>query len=181
MTQAVLRCACEAHPVLVPQELPGGLPVRACEACGGSALAMGDYRHWREHAGAEAHAPVDLLVVEDRPAARPCPSCARLMQRVRVGATPDFRLDRCAACALLWLDRGEWDALRSAGWADSLEEILSERWQRDVQAQELRTRREAQLREKHGDACIAELARVRDWLDAQPHREELLALLRAGW
>ena len=181
MTQAAMRCACEAHNVLVPLDLAGGLPVRGCEACGGSALAMADYRHWRDQAGAEAHAPVDVPVVEDRPAARPCPSCTRLMQRVRVGATPDFRLDRCAACALLWLDRGEWDALRSAGLAASLEEILSERWQRDLQAQEVRARRDAQLRDKHGAACMDELARVRDWLDTQPHRDELLALLRAGW
>ncbi|TWO70934.1 hypothetical protein FN976_12845 [Caenimonas sedimenti] len=142
---------------------------------------MGDYRHWRDQAGAAAQAAIGLLVVEDHPAARPCPSCARLMQRVRVGATPDFRLDRCAACALLWLDRGEWDALRSAGLATSLEEILSERWQRDLQAQEVRTRRIAQLREKHGAECMEELARMREWLDTQPHRDELLALLRAGW
>ncbi len=181
MTQAMMRCACEAHPVLGLLELSGGLPVRGCDACGGTVLELDDYRRWREQAGAEARAAMSVPAVEDHPAARPCPSCTRLMQRVRVGATPDFRLDRCAGCALLWLDRGEWEALRSAGLATRLEDILSERWQRDLQAQEVRTRREAQLQEKHGAECMAELARVRDWLAAQPHRDELLALLRAGW
>ena len=176
-----MRCACEAHNLLMPVQLAQGPAASACQACGGAALAMADYRRWRDQAKHDASADPGILVVEDHPAARPCPSCARLMQRVRVGGTPDFRLDRCAACALLWLDRGEWEALRANGLAPIVEEILSERWQRDLQANETRARREVQLREKHGADCMDELARVRDWLQTQPHRDELLALLRAGW
>lgn len=176
-----MRCACEAQGTLAPVQLVEGPVANGCPACGGAALEMDDYRRWREQASVDASAAAGVLVVEDHPAARPCPSCARLMQRVRVGGTPDFRIDRCAACALVWLDRGEWDALRAAGLAGRIDEILSERWQRDLQAHEARVRREAQLREKHGDACVDELARVHAWLQGQPHREELLALLRAGW
>ena len=105
------------------------------------------------------------------------------MQRLRVGAKPDFRVDRCAGCQALWFDRGEWAALAASGLASRLEEILSDAGQRQLQAAELRERREADLRRKHGDACIDEIARVHQWLHAQPaaQREELLSLLRAGW
>ena len=37
------------------------------------------------------------------------------------------------------------------------------------------------LRARLGDDCLDELTRIRTWLDTQPRREELLALLRAGW
>ncbi len=178
-----MRCACEARSPLEPVQLTEGPVATGCPACGGAMLTREDYRRWLAQGDYDASAAPGLLVVEDHPAARPCPSCSRLMQRVRAGGTPDFRIDRCAACALVWLDRGEWDALRANGLAHRIEEILSDRWQRDLQAHDARQRREAQLREKHGDAVFMELTRVRDWLQAQPpaHREELLALLRAGW
>lgn len=176
-----MRCACEAQNPLLPVQLPRGPAASGCEACGGAALALADYRRWRDQAPYDAGDRPGVLVVEDSAAARPCPSCARLMQRLRVGGTPEFRLDRCPGCALLWLDRGEWEALRGNGLALMVEEITSERWQRDLQASEVRALRETQLRDKHGAERMAELARMRDWLQAQPQRDELLALLRAGW
>lgn len=175
-----LRCACEAQLELTPMQLAAGPAALACTACGGNCLDIDDYRRWRD---GDAHGSIDVgaVAVEDYPAARPCPGCSRFMQRVRVGAAPDFRLDRCAACGLLWLDSGEWEALHSENLAHWLEEVLSQRWQRDLQAHEARLRREAVLREKHGAECMQELSRVHRWLGAQPHRDELLALLRAGW
>jgi Zn-finger nucleic acid-binding protein len=177
-----LRCACEAHSELRAGRLgEGGPTADTCPSCDGALLAMADYRRWRDSATAGAPAMAASPALEDQVAARPCPKCTRLMQRLRVGASPDFRLDRCAACALLWFDRGEWSALCSAGLASRLEEVLSERWQRDLQANEARQRRETLLRDKHGAECMDELARMREWLQAQKHPDELLALLRAGW
>ena len=181
MTHATLSCACEARLKLSPAQLPDGPAALRCDECRGTLLALEDYRQWRDAPGRASTERSGAVVVEDYPAARQCPACTYLMQRVRVGATPDFRLDRCAACDLLWLDPGEWDALHSAGLAGWLEQVLSERWRRDLQAHDVRLRREAVLRDKHGAECMAELARVHRWLHEQPHRNELLALLRAGW
>lgn len=103
------------------------------------------------------------------------------MHRYRVGAQPDFRVDRCAACQYIWLDAGEWAALVQAGLAGQLEDILSDGWQRQLQVDDAHTRRDEVLRARHGNECMDELARVRLWLQQQPGREELLSLLRAGW
>jgi len=94
---------------------------------------------------------------------------------------PDFRIDRCGACQLVWLDRGEWAALVHNGLARRLDEVMSDAWQRQLKQDELRAGREATLRARHGDECINELSRIRAWLDVQPQRDELLSLLRAGW
>ena len=180
MNGRILRCSCTGAPELVPVDLEPGLPAQGCGTCGGSLLDLADYRTWREQTNA-AVTPRDPVVFEDAPAARACPGCARLMHRLRAGAQPDFRLDRCAACRFVWFDRGEWPALVSAGHGARLDDILSDAWQRQVRAEELRATREAALREKHGDDCMDELSRIRAWLDVQPQRDELLALLRAGW
>lgn len=142
---------------------------------------MDDYRAWRDQSAPPAGASPPAPATSTDSGARHCPACARLMHRYRVGARPDFRLDRCAPCQTVWFDAGEWQALLAAGLGARLEEILSDGWQRQLQADELRQGREAVLRQRHGDACIDELARMRQWLQAQPHRDELLALLRAGW
>lgn len=180
------RCVCSAAAILRPQALAPGLGADTCGDCHGNLLSMGDYRRWV----AEQPEPVmaddaDLPVLRPAPAsedkARACPSCQRWMERLRVGRSPDFRLDRCSACQRVWLDDGEWAALAEAGLATRLGEILSDGWQRQLRDADAQARREAELRARHGDACIDELARVRAWLATQPQRETLLALLRSGW
>jgi Zn-finger nucleic acid-binding protein len=180
------RCVCSAAPVLRAVSLAPGLHATSCDDCHGHWLAMDDYRRWV----ARGPAPLDADAA-DLPALRPdaavpdkaraCPACQRFMERLRVGRSPDFRLDRCSACQHIWLDAGEWAALAEAGLATQLGEILSDGWQRQLRDAEAQARREADLRERHGDACIDEIARIRAWLATQPQRETLLALLRSGW
>jgi Zn-finger nucleic acid-binding protein len=175
-----LRCGCGSATPLVSRELEAGLPAQGCDDCGGSVLQLGEYQAWRDRSGAQV-TPHDPVVFEDTPGARPCPNCQRLMHRLRAGLQPDFRLDRCAACQLVWFDQGEWQALVAAGHAARLDEILGDAWQRHMQATELRSLREASLRARHGDACIDELGRMREWLEAQENPDELINLLRTGW
>lgn len=173
-------CNCSPKAQLARVELSPGLLAQCCEACGGALLAMDDYRQWRSREPAEAGVE-NTSEFSDSPSARNCPGCARLMNRYRVGASPDFRVDHCHHCQLVWLDRGEWAALVKAGLSLRLSEIVSAAWQRRVQSDELRAKREVTLRERHGDACIDEIIRIRAWLEDQGQREELIALLRAGW
>lgn len=179
-TKAELRCACAAAEVLGSVELEAGLAAHGCASCGGSLLDLAHYKAWRDRAEA-GPAPRDPVAFEDAAGARACPGCARLMHRLRGGVRPEFRLDRCPACQLVWFDRGEWPALVAAGHATRLDDIFRDAWQRHMQVLKLRAQREAVLRERHGDACIDELARIREWLDTQASRDELLSLLRAGW
>lgn len=174
-----LHCSCAAHTELEPCELAPGLHGLHCASCDGHMLMMDDYRIWRSKAPTALAAAIAAPAVDNN--ARHCPACARLMQRYRVGSTPDFKVDRCASCQTAWFAAGEWQALLATGMGTRLEEVLTDAWQRQVQAEELRKGREAVLRQRHGADTMDELARVRQWLQAQPERDELLALLRADW
>ncbi|RZJ09175.1 MAG: hypothetical protein EOP39_12070 [Rubrivivax sp.] len=182
-----MRCTCSGQGILKPMTLAPQLPSRQCEACEGSLLALDAYRRWRDASptqDAQSASTVihGLLAVEDSAGARACPQCNRLMQRLRVSTdAPDFRVDRCSPCQVVWFDRGEWQALALNGLAGRLDEVLSDGWQRQLRQGESRARREAALIERHGQERLQELARIRAWLDEQPDGDELLSLLRAGW
>jgi len=167
-----LHCSCASRPSLTNVALEEGLPAAACPDCGAVLLQMDDWRRWRSRSP-DGAASADATGVADVPAdqghARACPACARLMQRLAVDAQGAFRVDRCGPCQYLWLDRGEWQALVHRGLAPQLDTLLSDGGQRRMQA----------LRQRHGDTSMDEALRIRRWLAEQPHRDEILALLRS--
>lgn len=175
-----LNCRCPGHGALQTVALAERLLAAECADCGGTLLAMDDWRAWHASAPSTPGGIDEVIEIFDAATARHCPECDRLMQRLRVSAGQDFRIDRCTHCQNLWFDRGEWPALVGRGLTDRLDELLSDRWQRQLQTEEVRAARVAALRQRYGDDCIDELERFRSWLDTQPHRDELLALLRAG-
>ena len=177
--KANLSCRTPGHGALQPVALAERLLAAECADCGGMLLAMGEWRAWHAASPAVPGAIDEVIEIFDTATARHCPECDRLMHRLRVSAGQDFRIDRCVHCQNLWFDRGEWPALVSRGLADRLDELLSDGWQRRLQTEEVREARLKALRKRYGDACIDELERIRSWLDAQPHRDDLLALLRA--
>jgi Zn-finger nucleic acid-binding protein len=184
-----IRCTCAAQGRFKALELAPGLPARQCEACESALVSVGDYKRWRDKTmtsveGYAALAEVihGIVSTEESPGVRVCPHCSRLMQRLRVSAQqPSFRIDRCGPCQMVWLDRGEWDALSDSGLSMHLDEVLSDAWQRQLSESAQRSRHEAVLRARLGDDCVEEMTRIRAWLDQQPKRDEVLALLRTGW
>lgn len=177
MLADALCCECGAG--LLSGTLAEGLPARVCPACGGVLLALDDYRAWRQTLPpAAAEVPTTLSIIgEDGGRARSCPACSGPMARYRVLPVSSFRLDRCNHCQLVWFDGGEWSALVEAGLIDRLDSILADGWQRRVQADEARLRREIVLRQRLGDEVVDELQRIQSWLQSRPNGRELLALL----
>lgn len=181
MTQR-LHCGCTAQSLLKNVALEEGLPALACPDCGAVLLQLDDWRRWRSRA---PQLPASALVAAgDAPAdhgrVRACPACTRLMERLSVDATEAFRVDRCGPCQLVWLDPGEWQALVQRGLALQLDTLLSDGGQRRLQAERLQATRMQALRQRHGDTCMDEVLRIRRWLAEQPHRDEILALIRAN-
>lgn len=178
-----LHCDCAQQPALKVRELQAGLFAQACEDCGALAIDLNDYRRWLERQTVgPAPTPEQCagMPVEGELAmrkARMCPGCGRPMARHRAGSRPDFHLDRCAPCQLLILDGGEWDALMQLGALEHLDLILSDTWQRRLQTLEATERRRQSLRQRLGDSTVDELIRIQTWLNDQPQRRELLALL----
>ncbi|TVO51629.1 hypothetical protein [Denitromonas halophila] len=181
MRQRHLTCPCDTGTGFASTSLSEGLGALQCSGCQGVLIALDDYRRWREHHPDVPAPPAAATVAAtNEPAfARPCPACGRPMSRHRVGLLPDFRLDRCSPCQLVWCDDGEWTRLSHARLAQALDHILTDAWQQALVAQENRARREAEIRKRLGDDTYEELQRIRQWLATQPNRVELIGLLSA--
>ncbi len=176
-----LHCSCTHHSLLKNVALEEGLPAVACPDCGAVLLNMDNWRRWRSRTPALSAALVSTAAdtAADHGRARACPACTRLMERLPVDAAEAFRVDRCGPCQLVWLDPGEWQDLVQRGLALQLDTLLSDGGQRRLQAERLQATRMQALRQRHGDTCVDEVLRLRRWLAEQPHRDEVLAMLRS--
>jgi Zn-finger nucleic acid-binding protein len=172
-------CPCAPKTAFDRCELTPGLLALRCPACQGVLLAMADYRRWRERQvlNSPAAEPIALPGQEKSSPARACPLCQRVMARYRTGSAESFWLDYCPVCQLVWLDDGEWRQLEESGFAPHLDIILTERWQQRVKARTLLSFREEVLVKRFGEETLAEIRRLKTWLDAHPRRKEILVYL----
>lgn len=162
---------------LVLEALPEGLQVLRCPSTGGMWLRSQDYRNWvamhpqetpvSEPSGADV-SPGDRL-------AKRCPDDGRLLIRHRVGHGLPFHIDRCGACGGIWLDVGEWQALRSANLHDALARIVGSAWQARVLAEELAQARQRTLKQKLGESDYARTQEFVAFLQDHPQRDVILA------
>lgn len=160
------------------QPLAAQLTAWTCRHCLGILLSLEEYRDWKAHHAEAPVAPVPpSLLSENGPLVRLCGACGRIMSRYRTGAKPDFHVDVCIGCQTLWLDAGEWPRLVAANLHRELDVILREAFQQQLDANERAVKRNGELRRRLGDEVFEEALRLRDWLDAQPQRTDVLRVL----
>jgi len=151
-----------------------------CPRCEGHWISSYQYWRWRD----SMREPLpELPPAEPAPTeadtqhALLCPECGRILRKYAVGRGVSFRIDQCGHCRGLWLDAGEWEALRAAGLHTDVHKIFTEVWQRAIRQGESREHLDAVYRARFGDDAYAELQRFRAWLDEQGTREAMLTFL----
>jgi Zn-finger nucleic acid-binding protein len=61
-----------------------------------------------------------------------CPDCGHFLTKRKVGHGLDFHIDRCQCCGGVWLDKNEWDVLKSRNLHDVIHLIFSQEWQEEI-------------------------------------------------
>lgn len=179
-----MKCPLDQKP-LAREEIEPGLPGFECALCRGHWIRFGDYLGWRDGQPAEVpEVPSANAQPDDpTPAAAPgsvprrCPDCDYLLTRFRVGHGVPFELDRCGNCNGVWLDEGEWTALRARGLHDNVHQMFSTAWQREVRTEAQRRQTEIQFERQLG----ADFTRAREfaaWLGKHPRASEVIAYLQ---
>lgn len=165
---------------MVPTEsLAAGLSAQRCTSCGGSWIAAEAYRAWLEAqpaARGKASASGPGIAIAGEQPARVCPACRRIMLRYSAGHGADVVVDVCGTCFGTWLDEGEWSALVDHGVERDLNRVTSDVWQSAVRREEAARHLEGVRRRLLGDD-YDEVIRIRDWVKAHPHRDEIMAVL----
>lgn len=172
------------HQGLERVELERGLVAFRCPETGGHWIPAENYWRWHgtqpaaEMASDEGEA-ADIPVSEFDEAVKLCPESGTVMMRYRVGHGQTFRVERSRTGGI-WLDGGEWEALKSGNLHRSIHRIFTAPWQNAVRHQAKEEVLQTQLRERLGDDLLTRLQALRQELAAHPHREAALAYLHGG-
>ena len=163
------------------RELEANLHSSQCSKCNGVFISAYQYEEWlRLHGENLPEKPPDegvKLVSGETPGAKFCPECKCMLMKYKVGHNLGFSLNRCGHCGGVWFDRNEWEILKSRNLHDDVHLMFSQAWQSAVRREESNAAMDEILRKQLGDADLAEIRRIKSWLQTHPRSAELYAYL----
>jgi Zn-finger nucleic acid-binding protein len=151
-----------------------------CNYCGGNWILVEDYVTWKERNPQFSFADVTITDdVADSRLALLCPVTGVIMRKLRISKESSHRLDYSAAVGGVWLDQGEWELLKSAGLAGSLNAILTEQWQNRIREQKAEETFTQLYLSKFGEDDYHKIKALREWLNTHPKKSDLRSYLLA--
>lgn len=163
------------------REIEPGLSVYECPASGGLWIPLRSYLAWREQQPQGTSAPSQIVPpeVEDDSKQRAliCPESGRLLLRYRVGHGLKFHIDRSPVTGGVWLDKGEWEALKSKGLHVALNLIFTSAYQQQARSEDYAEKLTQTFRERFGAANFAKAEEFGTWLVANPKGRDICSYL----
>ncbi len=163
-------------------KLKDDLPAWECLQSGGHWISADDYQAWLDRRGgivpmtpAPETAPNPAQPEEQR--ARICPESGRLLVRYRVGKDVLFFIDRSPASGGVWLDRDEWETLKSRNLHDEIHLVFTAAWQKEIRDEARLKALRAHFAERIGAEAFARAEEMKRWLREQPARRDILIYL----
>jgi len=161
-----------------PVELEEGLMVKKCPQSGGCWISAEAYWRWQNRGTMSPGGSPGSLVLSDDSKRRAllCPESGTVMLRYRVASDMAFFVERSSATGGIWLDAGEWEALRRAGIHRFLHLMFTAAYQNFRRRQAVEQAAVANMQRALG-ADFAKADEFRKWLAAHPARAQVLAWL----
>jgi Zn-finger nucleic acid-binding protein len=163
------------------REIEPGLSVYECPISGGLWIPLPAYLAWKEQHPEATITPSDgaAPVTQDdsRNRALICPESGRLLIRYPVGHGLAFHIDHSPATGGVWLDKGEWEALKTKGLHGSLNLIFTAAYQRQVRSTEYVQELTNTFRDRIGAADFAKVEEFGAWLAQHPKRRDIYCYL----
>ena len=163
------------------REIEPGLVVYECPRSGGLWIPLQAYFAWKERQPQTSMAPPEgrapVLQDDSRQRALVCPESGRLLLRYRVGHGLQFHIDRSPATGGVWLDKGEWEALKSKGLHVALNLIFTAAYQRQIRSAEYVQTLTETFRERIGAVDFSKVAEFGAWLAQHPRRRDICCYL----
>lgn len=164
------------------REIEPGLTVFECPKSGGLWIPLQSYTAWHENhpsRQSDPSATSKAPVVADDAGRRVliCPESGRLLLRYRVGHGLPFHIDRSPVTGGIWLDRGEWEALKSKGLHTSLHLIFTAAYQRQVRSTEYDQSLNDTFRDRIGPEDFLKACDFVAWLCNHPKRRDICCFL----
>ena len=177
-----MNCPVCKYESLETTEIEPNLFAEVCGKCGGRWISSDNYHQWLKHHGEilpEIPTNEDgEMTIPEFEIARLCPRDGRILIKYKVGRSIPFKIDRCGNCGGVWLDANEWEILKSRNLHDELNHIFTEKWQEEVQSEQMSKNLENIYRDKFGADYYEKIKDFKAWIDQHEKRSEILAYLR---
>ena len=170
-----------SHKGMEHVELEPGLAAYRCPETGGHWLPVENYQRWQvkqppaEPTHEIVSVPATVSDFDDVP--KQCPESGAVMMRYRVGHGLPFRIDRSRTGGV-WLDQGEWEALKASGLHVFIHRFSTAPGQQVVRQQEMEATVQTQLQQRLGADLFQRLTALREELAHHPQRDAALAYLQ---
>lgn len=160
--------------------LDQGLEAFHCPDSGGHYIPAVSYMKWLEKQPSRLpqlpESDPKEENVSDSATALLCPESGTLMTRFKVGHGFTFAVNRSITGGI-WLDGGEWDALRQRNFHDEIHLVFTAPWQKQVRDQQAQATYEDRLQSALGPDLVTRLKSLRADLADHPHRNLALAFI----
>jgi len=100
------------------------------------------------------------------------------MTKYKISADSEHRLDLSRAINAVWLDKGEWELLKSKGLATKINNIFTDHWQHDIRSRAASEVLSALYQRKFAEN-YDEIKRFKAILDSMEAKHEVFAYLLA--
>lgn len=177
-----MKCTSCKSGVLSPSFLEGQFRAHTCSSCGGNWVLIEDYVSWKER-NANYKFDDDVTFeetdVSDSKKALICPASGTIMRKFRISSKNEHKLDYSSVVGGLWLDKGEWDLLKSEGLAGYLNSVVTQNWQKKIRQDSAITNFSEIYEAKFGNETYEKIKELRTWLLAQEQKSDLRAYILA--
>lgn len=176
-----MNCPVCKYDSLNTQEIEPNLFAEVCEKCSGKWISGKNYQNWLESHGEilpEIKGEEGKMTIPEFELARLCPADKRILIKYKIGRNIPFTIDRCGNCAGVWLDKDEWETLKSRNLHDELNKVFTDHWQEEVQKDEMRKRLGKIYEDKFGAENYSKIKDFKSWVDSHEKQGEILAYLK---
>ncbi|WP_412971855.1 zf-TFIIB domain-containing protein [Glaciecola sp. MF2-115] len=177
-----MNCTSCKNGALRPSFIDGLFRAHTCTNCGGNWILVEDFVSWKEK-NPEHQFPKPSEWSEDdamdTAGAMLCPVSGTIMRKFRVTEKTSHRIDYSNAVGGIWLDKGEWELLKSEGIAGTINNVVTQHWQNNVREQSASNNFADIYESKFGKESYEKAKEIREWLNSQSQKADLRAYILA--
>ena len=177
-----MQClVCEGE-YLRPKYIDHNLEVFSCSGCSGIWIPAKAYWNWIHSLNTllpekPESATLDIPVF-DTNVMKICPDCGHFLTKRKVGHGLNFHIDRCQCCGGVWLDKNEWDVLKSRNLHDAIHLIFSQEWQEEILQEEQKRIYESEIEKILGKEDYEILRNFTEKFRYSPRKHVVLAYVQ---
>lgn len=166
---------------MVPEEIEPGLKTYKCPASGGCWIPLQSYQTWLDRKGGPSpRLPESYAVDIDETLSKPallCPESGTILIRYKVGGGFSFSIDRSATTGGVWLDKGEWEALKTRNMHDEIHFIFSAHYQKDRVRKEIEESLINDFKRRVGEADFKKANEFVEWIESAENPDDIKCYL----